>query len=285
MTRTAGLARRAGRKLGDVLAYLALGLLTAFSLGPILWLVLTSLKPEADIVRAGIEYIPHHVTYSNFVAIWEESGFPQLILNSAITTLYTLILCLGVGVPASYALSRLTFRGRKSLLLGFLSVRMFPAVLVVIPLFVVLRTVGLLDTRLGLALAYTSFLLPIFIWLLKGFLDAVPRDLEDAARVDGCTRAGAMLRIVLPLIRNGLAASGVFVAIAAWNEFLFALMLTTSGGARTWPVGLQLMVGEFQLPWGVLAAGGVLSMLPVMLLFAAVQRTMVSGLTAGAIKG
>lgn len=273
------------RRGGDILAYAVLAALTFFSLAPILWLVLTSFKPEADIVRSGIEYIPHHVTVANFVAIWEESGFPQLILNSAVTTFYTLVLCLGVGVPAAYALSRLTFRGRQALLLGFLSVRMFPAVLVVIPLFIVLRTVGLLDTRLGLALAYTSFLLPIFVWMLKGFLDAVPPDLEDAARIDGCTRAGAMVRIVLPLIRNGLAAAGVFVAIAAWNEFLFALILTTSEGSRTWPVGLQLMVGEFQLPWGVLAAGGVLSMLPVMLLFAAVQRTMVSGLTAGAVKG
>jgi multiple sugar transport system permease protein len=137
----------------------------------------------------------------------------------------------------------------------------------------------------GLALAYSSFLLPLFIWLVKGFFDALPPDLEDAARIDGCSRLGALVRIALPLARNGILATSVFVAIAAWNEFLFALMLTTSAGSRTWPVGLQLMIGEFQLPWGALAAGGVLSIIPVVLLFALVQRTMVQGLTEGATKG
>jgi multiple sugar transport system permease protein len=171
------------------------------------------------------------------------------------------------------------------MMLGYLFVRMFPAVTMVIPLYIVLRSVGLVDSRFGLAVAYTCFLLPLFVWMLKGFFDAAPKELESAARVDGSTRLGAMLRIVMPLARNGLVASSVFIAIGAWNEFLFALMLTTGQGSRTWPVGLQLMVGEFQLPWGVLAAGGILSILPVMALFAIVQRTMVQGLTAGAVKG
>ena len=162
---------------------------------------------------------------------------------------------------------------------------MFPAVMIIIPLFIIMRDVGLLDSRLGLALAYATFLLPVFIWMMKGFFDAVPPDLEDAARIDGCSRLGAMLRVVLPLVVGGLVATAVFVAIGAWNEFLFALMLTTSTGSRTWPVGLQLMVGEFQLPWGTLAAGGIISIVPVIMLFALVQRAMVRGLTAGAVKG
>jgi multiple sugar transport system permease protein len=171
------------------------------------------------------------------------------------------------------------------MLLSFLVVRMFPAVLMIIPLFIIMRGLGVLDTSVGLALAYTSFLLPLFIWIMKGFFDALPDDLENAARIDGCTRLGAMVRIVLPLARNGLVATTIFVAIGAWNEFLFALMLTTSQGSRTWPVGLQLMIGEFQLPWGMLAAGGVISILPVVVLFALIQRVLVSGLTTGAVKG
>jgi multiple sugar transport system permease protein len=134
-------------------------------------------------------------------------------------------------------------------------------------------------------LAYASFLLPLFIWIMKGFFDALPDELEDAARIDGCTRLGAMFRVILPLARGGLAATTIFVAIAAWNEFLFALMLTTSQGSRTWPVGLQLMIGEFQLPWGELGAGGIISIIPVIILFAAVQRLLVAGLTTGAVKG
>ena len=144
---------------------------------------------------------------------------------------------------------------------------------------------GMIISTAGLAIAYTSFLLPLFVWMLKGFFDAAPKELESAARIDGSTRLGAMVRIVIPIARNGLLATCVFVAIAAWNEFLFALMLTTSQGSRTWPVGLQLMVGEYQLPWGMLAAGGMISILPVMVMFAIVQRTMVTGITAGAVKG
>jgi multiple sugar transport system permease protein len=152
-----------------------------------------------------------------------------------------------------------------------------------VPLFVLLREVGLLDTRTGLALAYASFLLPLFVWIMKGFFDAVPRNLEDAARIDGCSRFDAVVLIMLPLVRQGLTAAMVFVAISAWNEFFFALMLTTSSGSRTWPVGLQLMVGEFQLPWGMLAAGGVISILPIIILFALFRRS-ISGMLAADAK-
>jgi multiple sugar transport system permease protein len=170
-------------------------------------------------------------------------------------------------------------------MLFYLVIRMFPAVMIIIPLFILMRNLGLLDSRIGLALAYTTFLLPVFIWMMKGFFDAIPLELEDAARIDGCSRIGAMVRVILPLVVGGLVATVVFVAIGAWNEFLFALMMTTSTGSRTWPVGLQLMVGEFQLPWGTLAAGGIISIIPVVLLFALVQRALVRGLTAGAVKG
>ncbi|MDT3376912.1 carbohydrate ABC transporter permease [Labrys neptuniae] len=280
------IATRRGRRLCvDILTYLVLTSLAIFCVGPILWMFLTSLKLETDIVTQTMQYIPARVTFSNYVAIWTQSGFPILISNSLVVTLITVTVCLLTGTLAAYAFSRYAFRGRDSLMLGYLIVRMFPAVMMIIPLYVVLRSAGLVDSRLGLALAYTSFLLPLFVWMLKGFFDAAPKELESAARIDGSTRLGAMVRIVMPLARNGLVASSVFIAIAAWNEFLFALMLTTGQGSRTWPVGLQLMVGEFQLPWGVLAAGGILSILPVILMFAVVQRAMVEGLTAGAVKG
>jgi len=224
------------------------------------------------------------VTFENYVAIWTRSNFPILIANSAVVTAMTVALCLAAGTLAAYAVARQQFAGRRQLMLFYLVVRMFPAVMIIIPLFIVMRSVGLLDSRFGLALAYTTFLLPVFIWMMKGFFEAVPSDLEDAARIDGASRLGAMIRVVLPLVKGGLVATAVFVAIGAWNEFLFALMLTTSTGSRTWPVGLQLMVGEFQLPWGSLAAGGIISILPVMALFALVQRALVRGLTAGAVK-
>lgn len=280
------LRTKGGQRLAaNIATYAVLVSLAVFCAGPIIWMFLTSLKSEADIVTKTIQYIPHHITFDNYVAIWTQSNFPVLIGNSLVVTMITILICVTTGTLAAYAFARIAFAGRNQLMLGYLVVRMFPAVTIVIPLYVVLRSVGLVDSRLGLAIAYTCFLLPLYVWMLKGFFEAAPRELESAARIDGSTRLGAMLRIVLPLARNGVVASTVFIAIGAWNEFLFALMLTTGQGSRTWPVGLQLMVGEFQLPWGVLAAGGILSILPVMLLFAIVQRTMVQGLTAGAVKG
>jgi len=279
-------ATRSGSKLfWDIASYALLILLAFICMAPILWAFLTSIKPESDIVTRTMVYIPTRVTFENYVKLWNQSGYPVLVINSLIVTSVTVLLCLLTGTIAAYAFSRFSFPGRTQLMLGYLVVRMFPAVLMIIPLFIIMREVGLLDKTFGLAVAYTSFLLPLFVWMLKGFFDAAPKELESAARIDGSTRIGAMLRIVIPIARNGLVATCVFVAIAAWNEYLFALMLTTSQGSRTWPVGLQLMVGEFQLPWGMLAAGGMISIAPVIVLFAVVQRVMVAGITAGAVKG
>ncbi|WP_425052798.1 carbohydrate ABC transporter permease [Psychromarinibacter sp. S121] len=269
----------------DILTYVVLILLAFFCVAPIIWTFLTSIKLSEDIVTDRIVYFPTRFTFDHYVKIWTQSDYPTLVWNSLVVTATTVAICLIAGTVASYSFSRFHFRGRTQLMLGYLVIRMFPAVLMIIPLFIVMRNIGLLDSKAGLALAYTSFLLPLFVWMMKGFFDAAPKELESAARIDGCTRLEAMWRIVIPIARNGLVATAVFVAIAAWNEFLFALMLTTSQGARTWPVGLQLMVGEFQLPWGMLAAGGMISIVPVIVLFAIVQRAMVAGITAGAVKG
>ncbi len=277
---------RSGSKLiWNIAAYAVLILLAFICIFPIIWTFLTSIKVEEDIVTREMIYIPTRFTFDWYVRLWNQSGYPVLVMNSLITTSVTVLICLITGTIASYSFSRFNFAGRTQLMLAYLVVRMFPAVLMIIPLFMVMRSFGLLDSSVGLAVAYTSFLLPLFVWMLKGFFDGAPKELESAARIDGSTRIGAMFRIVIPIARNGLVATCVFVAIAAWNEYLFALMLTTSQGSRTWPVGLQLMVGEFQLPWGMLAAGGIISIIPVIVLFALVQRVMVAGITAGAVKG
>jgi multiple sugar transport system permease protein len=277
--------RMRGEMSANILTYAILVVLAIFCIAPILWTLLTSFKYEADIVTSKIIYFPTRFTFDNYVKIWTQSNYPKMVLNSAAVTGLTVCICALTGTFAAYAFSRLNFPGRSQLMLAYLVVRMFPAVMMIIPLFLLMQAVGLLDNKIGLALAYTSFLLPLFVWMLKGFFDSAPKELENAARIDGSTRVGAMFRIVIPIARNGLVATCVFVGIASWNEYLFALMLTTSDGSRTWPVGLQLMVGEFQLPLGMLAAGGMISILPVMILFGIVQRIMVAGITAGAVKG
>ncbi len=266
-------------------AYLIALAFAFFAAFPIVWTLITSLKEEKDIITRTIQLIPTAPTLHNYYVIWTQSNLPRLMINSAITTFYTMVICVTAGTLAAYSLSRLRFRGRKHVLLFLLLLRMFPLVLMVIPLFIILRDTSLLDTRIGLALAYSGFLLPIFTWMMKGFFDAIPLELEEAARIDGCTRLGAMVWVVLPLVQGGLWTCAVFIGIAAWNEYLFALMLSTSSGSRTWPVGMQLMVGEFQLPWGALSAGGIVSIIPVLVVFAFVQRAMVRGLAAGAVKG
>ena len=273
------------RSIKRKLPVILLSMLIVYALFPMVWILITSLKPERDIVTATLQYLPQNPTFENYVTMWRRSGFPRLMTNSLVVSLMTVGMSLSLGTLAAYSISRYKFRGRNALMLTYLSIRMFPFVLMLIPAFIILRDLGLLDTRFGLALAYTTFSLPISIWFMKNFFDAVPAEIEDAARVDGCTRMGVLGRIVLPLTLPGLAATGVLIGIGAWNEYLFALMLTTSGGSRTWPVGVQLMVGEFQLPFGQLAAAGIVTISPILIAYAFVGRTMVKGLMAGGVKG
>lgn len=273
------------RRFFDVLASIVVLAVVTFAIGPIVWTVLTSLKTEAEIVSRDFRFLPTSLTFENYVTLWERSGYPHLLLNSTIVTGMTVLMSLSIGTVAAYSISRYRFRGRSSLMIFYLVIRMFPFTLLLIPLFIMLRNLSLFDTHFGLALTYTTFLLPLCVWMLKGFFDGIPPDLEEASRVDGSTRLGALIRIVLPLARQGIAATTVFIAIGAWNEYVWALLLTTADGARTWPVGLQLMVGEFQMPWGVLSASGIISIIPIIIGFAIVQRALVSGLMAGGVKG
>src|SRR5436305_224680 len=171
-----------------MLAYCVLIGAFSFAVFPIAWTLLTSLKPNADIVAAQIQYIPLHPTFQNYAALWAQAGFPTMFFNSAVVTVFTVLVCLFVGISGAYSLSRYRFRGRGQILLFYLVIRMFPAVLLLLPIFIALRVLGLYDTHAGLALAYTAFLSPVAIWMLKGFFDAIPPELEDAARIDGCTR-------------------------------------------------------------------------------------------------
>jgi multiple sugar transport system permease protein len=273
------------RRFFDILASIVVLAVVTYAIGPIVWTVLTSLKTEGEIVSRDFHFLPTSLTFENYVTLWERSGYPHLLLNSAIVTGMTVLMSLTIGTVAAYSISRYRFPGRSSLMIFYLVIRMFPFTLLLIPLFIMLRNLSLFDTHFGLALTYTTFLLPLCVWMLKGFFDGIPPDLEEASRVDGSTRLGGLIRIVLPLARQGIAATTVFIAIGAWNEYVWALLLTTANGARTWPVGLQLMVGEFQMPWGVLSASGIISIIPIIIGFAIVQRALVSGLMTGGVKG
>ena len=255
-----------------------------FAILPLVWTFYTSLRTNVDINKFPSKISLSNLSLDAYFGVWRDTNFPMLIKNSLIVSTLTVIVSLSLGTLAGYALSRSKFRGRQGVLLVYLAIRLVPGVLLLIPLYLFMNKLGLLDSYIGLVLAYTTFTLPATIWLMKGFFDSLPPDLENAARIDGCSRMGAMWRISIPLVLPGLAATGTLTAITAWNDVLFAMLLTSSDRTRTWPVGLREMIGEFQLPWEALTATSILSLLPVVIGFALVGRKMVAGITAGSLK-
>jgi len=259
-------------------------LLALFAILPLLWTFYTSLRTNLAIQRFPTKVGFSDLSFAAYIGVWRDTNFPLLIKNSIIVSSMTVVISLTLGTLAGYALSRSKFRGRQGVLLTYLVIRLVPGVLLLVPMYIFMNTLGLLDSFFGLTLAYTTFTLPATIWLMKGFFDSLPPDLENAARIDGCSRMGALWRISIPLVLPGLAATGTLTAITAWNDVLFAIMLTSSDETRTWPVGLREMIGEFQLPWESLTAAAMLSLLPVVIGFALVGRKMVAGITAGSLK-
>ena len=272
------------KKFSYYMANVGITGLVLFAILPLIWTFYISLREEKSITRYPTMVTIKNLSFIAYTHIWRDTNFPILIRNSLIVSTMTVVLSLLLGTTAGYALSRAKFRGRQGVLLSYLVIRLIPGVLLLIPIYIMMYKLHLLDTYFGLTFAYTTFTLPATIWLMKGFFDSLPPDLENAARVDGASRLGAMWRISLPLVLPGLAATGTLTAITAWNDVLFAIMLTSSNRARTWPVGLREMIGEFQLPWELLTATAIMSLLPVVIGFSLVGRRMVAGITAGSLK-
>jgi multiple sugar transport system permease protein len=262
----------------------ALVLLAAYCVAPFLWQVVTSLKPAAELTSLP-PLLPTRLTGEHYAAIFTGHPLLRIIANSAVVAVCTTALALVVGALAAYAVSILRVRGRAAILGVVLSVSMFPPIATVSPLFLLLNALGLRDTLAALVLTYSTFSLPLAVWLLANFFDALPRELYVAARVDGCSAFGALWRVVLPLAAPGILAAGLLVFIFAWNEFLFALSFTATEASRTLPVGIALFPGLHEVPYGEIAAASVVATLPVVALAFAFQRRIVEGLTAGAVKG
>jgi ABC-type glycerol-3-phosphate transport system permease component len=254
---------------------------TAF---PFYWTVVASVTPEATLFREPSLW-PTELTMEHYRALIEEREFWVPIRNSLIVAGVTTLFCVTVGSLSAYALARLEFRG-KAVILGFiLAVTMFPQISIVSPLYLVLRSLGLIDTYPGLILPYMTFAMPLTVWLLVGFFRQLPADVEEAALVDGASRWQTFLQIVLPLAVPGLATTAILTFIYCWNEFLFALSFTLGPDRQTVPVAIALFRGQYQVPWGQILAATVVATAPVAVMVLAFQRRIVQGLTAGAVKG
>jgi multiple sugar transport system permease protein len=263
---------------------LPVGAILLFALVPWLWMVMSSFRPDADLTRSPIHLLPDALTLANHIELLGRTSFAQNLRDSVIVAAGAVTLGLLLSLPAAYAFSRFRFRGRDALMVQFLAINMFPVVMLILPLFVLFRQFGLLDTYLALIAGHATFTLPFAIWLMTSYVDGIPPDLDQAAAIDGATRWQIMRLVILPLTLPGLVAVGIYLFIASWNEYLFALMLA-GRNVRTVTVALQSFIGENQIQWGLLMAGGTLVALPATILFLLTQGRLVGGLTGGAVKG
>ena len=262
-------------------------LIVVYFLAPIIWQVLTSFKVNADISAIPNVYIPQRITFEHYLSLFQRRPFGLYILNSAFVSISSTLLCLAVGTPAAYALARLRLWGEKIVLATITIVTLFPAVLLFLGLLEIVKALNLGNNYLALIIPYTAINLPLTILVMRSFFQQLPKDLEDAAKVDGYNTFQMLWQIVLPMTFPALVTTGILTFISAWNEFIFALTFMTRESLKTIPVATAQLSGAsvFEIPYGPIAAATVLGTLPLVLLVLVFQRRIVQGLTAGAVKG
>ncbi|MEE1613330.1 carbohydrate ABC transporter permease [Microvirga sp. CF3016] len=252
---------------------------------PALWILFTSLKTEAELTVKPITWLPHAPTIANYLRAFTDQPLLLFLFNSFMVAILSTALTLFISVLAAYALARLQIRGRDLILSAIIAVSTFPLVTLLVPLFEIMRALGLLNTWVALILPYTVLSLPVCTLILVSFFEGIPRDLENSAMIDGCTRIGALFKVVVPLSAPGVFTAGILAFVNAWDEFLLALSFNSNPMLRTLPVGITLYQGEFAFPWPVISAALVIGIVPVAILIVIFQERVVSGLTSGGIKG
>jgi multiple sugar transport system permease protein len=277
------MSTRTRQMLGNGVITLLLLALLAFFLFPIFYAFLTSLKTRV-LAESPIPYLVFQPTLDNYRTLFTDNTYGAYFLNSLIVSLATVALSLLAGVPAAYIVSRCEFRGKSAVLLWVLSSRILPPVGVAIPFFLAYRRLGLMDSRTGLVIIFLTFNISLTIWVMSGFFDQVPRELDEAAIIDGCSLTGVMLRVVIPLTAPGLTTTAILVFLEAWNNFFFPLVVTRRNAA-TVPLALTTFLGDYNIDWGAIMAGACLLILPLLAFAIVIRRYLVAGLTQGAVKG
>jgi multiple sugar transport system permease protein len=260
-------------------------------LAPFAWLAIASVSSQGDLLALPLRWIPRHISFDRYHQIFSSSGntifanFRQSLLNSLIVASATVAISTVVGVLGAYAFARVRFRGARVTLLAFLATYMVPPIALVIPLYLIMVRLHLLDSKLGLIIVYCSFATPFVLWTMGNYFQSIPLELEEAAQIDGCTRVGALCRVILPIARPGLLSTMLLGFLIAWDEFLYALIFTSTTNAKTIPVAIAEFAGRYTTDFGLQAAGGLIAAVPPVLLAVVFQRYIVGGLSAGAVKG
>jgi multiple sugar transport system permease protein len=276
---------RTRRMLGRVLLYVVLTVFVIIALFPFFWMLSSSFKSTTELFAVVPRMIPLHPSLDSYRNVLEHTPFPTFFVNSLKIATITTVGSILLSIYGAYAMSRFAFRGKYGYGLAMLVTQMFPGALLVIPIFMIIRRVGLFNTHAALIIAYMTFSLPFCTWMLRGFFDSIPAELEEAAMIDGTSRLGALHAIVLPISGPGIAAVAMFAFIRSWNDLLFALVLIQSRNLLTLPTGLASFMEEFTFRWDLLMAGSALTTVPMLFFFIFMQRFIVQGLTAGALKG
>lgn len=278
---------RPGRRLPGWLSWInfAALLVALFVAAPLYWLVATAFKSTNDVAASPPDYFPTKPTGSNFSSAFSTYNFGRYIENSAIVSIVATILVLALGIFAGYALARLPVRGKSGVMMTLLMISLFPTVALAAPLYLLMRDVGWLNSYQGLIMAYTALNLPFAIWILRNYFLAIPKEMEEVAWMDGASPIRTVISIILPQAKPGIFTAGIFSFVAAWTEFLIALTLNNDDAHRTIPVGIALFGGQYQTPYGTIFAAATVAMLPIAILVLVFRRAVVSGLTAGAVKG
>ena len=267
-----------------VVTHLLLLVLAAFAIAPLAWAISSAFKTQAEIL-GSVSFLPQQPTLDNFQVVIGQTAFPHWFLNSLLVSGSTTILAILIGSLAGYAMSRWRFRGRALFGNTLLVVQMFPGVMLAIPLYLLLTNYHLIDTLWALLVTYLTFALAFSVWMLKGYFDGIPREIEEAAMIDGVSRIGILWRIILPLAGPGITTVAVYAFLMAWNEFFFAYVFLASNSKYTLMLGMYSFIQQFTTQWGNIMAAGTLTTLPVLVLFFLIQRVLTRGLVAGAVKG
>ena len=275
-----------------LVAYALLGVYVFVVWFPIYYIFITSLKPSGAVVNLPVTFLPHEPTLQNYVEIFANRPFELFTFNSLVVASVTTVIVVSLGTVSGYTFSRYNFLGNKALLLSIVGARMIPPIALIVPFFQIMSnppiigglTGSLYDTKIALILTYTFFNLPFAVWIMKNYFDGVPRSLDEQAEVDGCSTWEGFVKIILPVAKPGIAATAILAFIFSWNEFVFALVLTSSEQAQTLPIAVSLFVADDFVDWAHLAAGGMIAALPGILFGLFFQRYIVSGLTQGAVK-
>lgn len=271
--------------LPNLLTYTVAIVLSVLIGFPLLWMIVSSLKPAAQLFVSPPQFLPTAVTFDWYRNLVQQSDAPTYFRNSLIVGAATTLICLVLGTLSAYAITRFEFPGKNVFLVGALLGYVFPAIVLFVPVYMIISTLGLVDTLAGVVICHTILTFPFALWMLRSFFAAIPREIDESAWVDGASFIRTFLTIILPLALPGIFSVGVFVFVLSWNEYLFASVLITSGTHKTIPLGIAEFITSFDVRWGEIMAMGTLATLPVVILFMCVQRYFLRGVIAGAVKG